>query len=98
MYSVLFRGSRGNDARTQELSNLDGGGADATGRAQHQQDFVGLERAALGKRVERGQVVGAESGGNFRRDAVGDRGERRCRHEDVFGKRAGPRHAHHPIP
>ena len=64
------------------------------GCAQHQQDFTRFERTTFGKRVERGEIVGAESGGGLGGDAVGDWCQRSRRHRDVFGKRAGPRHAH----
>ena len=92
-----FRGGCRDDARAEQFADLHGGNADAAGCAQHQQDLARAKRAALGQGIERGEVVGAEGGRCFRRDAVGYRRQRDGRHDDIFGERAGPRHAHHGL-
>ena len=100
--AVLFRElallrcrRRRDDAGAEQLADLDSRGPGAAGRAQHQKLLACDDHGACTQRIERSEIIGAKRGGDFGRDAVRQRVECVRLDDDLLGKRARPRHAHH---
>ena len=95
---AFFIGRCGCDhACTGGLGNLDGRRADATGRAQHQHGFAGLELAAVDQRMVRGGVNHDEGRCVDRRKTGRQRHAQRSWRQRVRAKTAGARQAGHAL-
>ena len=96
---LLRRAGRRDDARAQDLADLDGGDADAAGRAVHQQRLAGREAQHV-RPAERGigGVVGVGEGdGAVEFHAIGDR-EGVDLQRDGFLRQAAPvEYRQHPV-
>src|SRR5258708_10929370 len=62
---LLFTGRSGDDLRPHRLSYLDGGGADASGRAQHEQRLARLEMTTVPQCMQRGGIGDDERRGGL---------------------------------
>ena len=86
----LLRGRGGrDDARAHGLADLDGGGADAAGRAEDEQRLSALQLGAVDERVHGGRVREERRGADVERHGVGQKDGGGLGDDDLLGERSG---------
>ena len=94
---LLLAGGGGDDPRAHLLAELDGGKADAAGRAQHQQRLAGLQIRPVLQRVVAGAVGHDEGRGVIEGHGVGDLHQPRGLQRQFLGHAAPAGVAQHPV-
>ena len=82
---LVGRRRGGDDPRTEQPPELDGGDADATGRAQDEQRLAGRDHRAIRESVEGGGVGEQRGGADLERDRVGQLHDGQLGERDALG-------------